>query len=104
MPLTKLQLKLEKKAEIIYLEAKKKKKRVLRNIIPGFKGRKNVRLIFSAPSDIMKDKCYVFSSYKQRNKVWLVYLKRKLHKDSYGLMHCDSEIPGNARKNIFRYK
>ena len=80
MPLMKLQLKLEKKAEIIYLEAKK----VLRNIIAGFKGRKNVRLIFSTPSDIMKDKCYVFSSYKQRYKVWLVYLKCKLHEDSYG--------------------
>ena len=33
--------------------------------------------------DTMKSKCYVFSGYKQRNKVFLVYLECKLQEDSY---------------------
>ena len=27
---------------------------------------------------------FVFDGYKQRNKVWLVYLERKLQQDGYG--------------------
>ena len=32
----------------------------------------------------MEGKCYVFSGYKQRNKVCLVYLEWKLQQDTYG--------------------
>ena len=32
----------------------------------------------------MKDKCSDFSGYKQRNKVYLVYLECKLREVSYG--------------------
>ena len=35
-------------------------------------------------NDSMKGKCHVFSGYKQRNKVCLVYLECKLQKDRYG--------------------
>ena len=32
----------------------------------------------------MKVKCYIFSGYKQRNNVFLVYLVGKLQQDGYG--------------------
>ena len=40
--------------------------------------------MFWRPNDSMKGKCYVFSCYKQRNKLCLVYLDFKLQQDSYG--------------------
>ena len=40
--------------------------------------------MFWTPKDRMKDKCYVFSCYKQRNKVRLGYLECKLQHDRYG--------------------
>ena len=40
--------------------------------------------MFWKPKDSMKGKCYIFSSYKQTNKVCLVYLEWKLQQDSYG--------------------
>ena len=40
--------------------------------------------MFQMPEDTMKRKCYVFSGYKQRNKVRLFFLAGKLQQDSYG--------------------
>ena len=48
----------------------------------------------------MKAECYIFSSYKQRNKVWLVYLKCKLQQDTYGSFIL-KKMPENGRKYIF---
>ena len=31
----------------------------------------------------MKGKCYVFSAYNEKNKVWYMYLECKLPEDSY---------------------
>ena len=39
--------------------------------------------MFWRPKDSMKCKCYVFSSYKQRNKVSLVYLECYLQQNRY---------------------
>ena len=50
------------------------------NMFRGFDLRGKVRLTFSQRKDIMKRKCYVFSKYKQRNKVCVVYLECKLQK------------------------
>ena len=44
----------------------------------------------------MKSKCYAFGSYKQRNKVCLVHLERKLQ--------FQVKMPENGTKNIFREK
>ena len=40
--------------------------------------------MFRKPNDGMKGKCYVFSGYKQKNKVFLVYLEKKLQQDRCG--------------------
>ena len=40
--------------------------------------------MFSRPKDSRKNKCYIFSGYKERSKVCLVYLECKLQQDSYG--------------------
>ena len=37
------------------------------------------------PKDGIQGKCYIFSQYKQRNKVSLVYLLYKLQEERYGL-------------------
>ena len=39
--------------------------------------------MFSRPKDSMKGKCYVFSGYKQKNKVRFVNLDYKLEHDMY---------------------
>ena len=52
-------------------------------IFRGFEVRRKVRLIFWKPKHNMKRKCYVFSCYEQRDKVWLVYLEIKLRDDWY---------------------
>ena len=49
----------------------------------GFTARKKVRVMFSRPKDSMKGKCYVFSGYKQKNKVRFVNLDYKLEHDMY---------------------
>ena len=48
---------------------KQRASKVKPNIIRDLEVRKNVRLTFSRPKNIMKFKCYVFSGHKQRNKV-----------------------------------
>ena len=48
------------------------------------------------PKDSMKGKCYVFSGFKKRTKVCLVYLEC--------LMYFQVKMPGKGRKNIFRDK
>ena len=40
--------------------------------------------MFWKAQDSMKGKCYLFSSYKQRNQVWSMYLEFKLPQDGYG--------------------
>ena len=41
-------------------------------------------MMFWRPKVSMKGKCYVFSGFKQRIKVCLVYLEFKLQQESYG--------------------
>ena len=79
-----LQFKLQKTAQITYLQEKKQQTKVLRNIFSGFKFRRNVKLMFWTPKDSIKRKWCLFSGYKQRNKVSLVYLDGKLQQDRYG--------------------
>ena len=43
--------------------------------------------MFWRPKDSMKNKCYVFSDYKERKKVWFVHLECKLQEDSYGSLN-----------------
>ena len=54
------------------------------NIFRGFQVSKMVRLIFLTTKENMKGKCYIFSCYKERNKVRFVSLERKLQQDRYG--------------------
>ena len=51
-----------------------------------------------------KSKCYVFSGYKQRNKVWLVYFEWKLQQNRYGWWIFKLKCHQTAKKNIFREK
>ena len=46
--------------------------------------RKNVRLMFWMRKEYKKDKCYLFSGYKESNKLWLMYLERKPQEKRYG--------------------
>ena len=58
--------------------------KVARNIFRGFELRTKVRLMSGTPIDRIKGKCCVFSGHKQKNKLCLLYLQRKLEQDSYG--------------------
>ena len=70
-----LQVELQKREEIMYLEANKEEKKISPKILGSCKVRKKVRLIISRLKDNMKGKRDVFSTYKQRSKVgFLVYL------------------------------
>ena len=60
--------------------------------------------MFGRRQDSMNSKCYVFSSYKQRNKVPLVFLEWQLQQDRLWFMHFQVENPENGRENIFRDK
>ena len=40
--------------------------------------------MFSRRKDSMKRKCYVFSRYKQRNKMSILYIQCELQEDKYG--------------------
>ena len=79
-----LQDKLLKRAEITYLQANKKTNKVRRNSSTGFEVGRKVGLMFWRSKDSIKVKSYVFSAYKQRNKVSLVDLNCKLQKYSSG--------------------
>ena len=59
--------------------------KILLNISGGFKVRRKVRLMLWRPNDDNKGKCYIFSAYKERNKMFLAYLLCKLQKERYGL-------------------
>ena len=63
---------------------KQRTKNVLPNKFAGFELKGKVKLMFGKTKDSMKRKCYVFSSYKQRNKVFLLYSEGKLQQDRYG--------------------
>ena len=65
MSLMQLQVKLQKTAEITYLEANKQQtKDNIYRVTRGFEVRKKLRLMFR--KDSMKGKCYVVSGYKQK--------------------------------------
>ena len=49
-----------------------------------FRNNKKDTIHVSKRKDSRKGKRYVFNGYKQRNKVWLVYLECKLLEDTYG--------------------
>ena len=55
-----------------------------RNLQRRFEGKKKVRLMFGRPKYSMESKCYVYSGYKQRRNVCLLYLECKFQQDSYG--------------------
>ena len=75
-------LKLKKKRRNNVSRSKQTTTKVPSNLFRDFEEAKKVRLIFLRPKDKMKSKCYVFSSYKQTNKVWFVYLQCKLQQES----------------------
>ena len=54
---------------------KQTRNKVLLNIFRGFKKERKIQLMFLIGKDTMKRKCYVFSCYKDRNKVCLVCLE-----------------------------
>ena len=59
--------------------------KVPHNIVRGFEVRTKVRLMFWTWKESMKGKCYIFSCYKRKNNVRLVYLlEGKLQIDRYG--------------------
>ena len=64
--------------------SKETTKMVVLKLFRGFEARRKPRLLFWRPKNTMKDKCYVFSGYKERNKDCLVYLECKLQEVSYG--------------------
>ena len=78
-----LQVKLQKKAEITYLEGSNQQTRLTANMFRWFEVRKKVVLMFSRPHESMKTKCYLFRGYKQRYRVFSVYLECKLEQESY---------------------
>ena len=92
MPLRQLQIKLQKAAEITYLQENKTRSKVSRNIFRSFEVRKKIRLMYWTPNNSIKGKCYVFSRYKQRNKMCLLYLECKLQQYRYGW--CISKLRG----------
>ena len=63
------------------LRSRQTTKKVPPNIIRGFKVRKKVRLMFWRPKHSMKGKSCAFNHSKQRNKLSLAYLQRKLPQD-----------------------
>ena len=83
-----LQVELQKRKEIMYLEAnkqkKEKKKNVPHNIFPRFEVRKKVQLIIWRLKDRIKGEFNVFSGYKRRNKIFPLSLECKLQHDSHG--------------------
>ena len=58
--------------------------KLLPKIFRGLEVRRKGKFMFSTTKDSMKGKYYVFSGYKQRNKVFLVYLDCKHQQDRYG--------------------
>ena len=55
------------------------------------------------PNERIKRKYYVFSGYKKRNSVRLMYLECKLEQDLC-LTHFPVKMPQNRKKNPFRDK
>ena len=80
-----MQLKddLQQTAELRYLEGNKQQTRYGLTYLDVSNEEERYDL-FRRPKDRMKCKCDVFSGYKQRNKLCLVYLECKLQQDSYG--------------------
>ena len=79
-----LQVKVELTGEITHLGANKHQTRYCLTYLEVWKDKKKVCLIFCRSKDIMKRKYYVFSDYKERNKVYLADLGCKLNQDKYG--------------------
>ena len=63
---------------------KQRAKKVRANIFRGFQIRKIVRLMFWTTKHSMNGKYHVFSGYKERSKVRLVYLEGKPQEERYG--------------------
>ena len=64
--------------------SKLKMNKVPPNMFRCFKLRKKSRVMFWKSKDCIKSKCSVFSSFKQRTKVCMVYLECKLQEYRYG--------------------
>ena len=79
----KSQVKLQKTAEVTYIEANKQETSFRVTYLEVRRKKKKRELLFWWRKHKMKNKCYVFSSHKQRNKVWMVYLECKLQQDRY---------------------
>ena len=78
-----LQVKLQQKRRNNVFRSKETTNRVPPKIFGSLKIRKKVPLMFWRLQESMKGKCYVFSRYKQWNKVCLVYFECHLHQDRY---------------------
>ena len=66
------------------------------DLFRGYKVTKKVRFMFGKPNESMKRKCYVFSSYKQRNNVCVIDFDRRW----LLLMHFQVNMAETGRKNI----
>ena len=73
-----------KKRKNYVFRSKKTTNKVPPNMITGLQVGKKIRLMFWRPEYIMKGKCYVFSGYKERNKVLFLFPECRLQKDRYG--------------------
>ena len=81
--LMQLQVKLKKITEITYLEENKQETRYRIKHLDVSKEEQTYDDVSKA-KESMKIKCYVFSGYKHRNNVCLVYLESQLQKSGYG--------------------
>ena len=76
--LMQLQLKLKKNSRNNVFGVKETTNKVPRNIFRGFQVRKKVQLMFWRLKYTIKRKCDSFSCYKERNKVFFLYLECKM--------------------------
>ena len=54
--------------------------------------------MFWKPKDSMKGISYVFTFYKQRNNMCLVYLECKVQQDSFGWCSCKFNLQKSVEK------
>ena len=79
-----LQVKLQRNSRKNVFTSKETRSKVPSNIFRGFEVKKRYDSCFEGQRTALQDKCYVFSGYKKRCKVRLVFLERKLQKYRYG--------------------
>ena len=78
--------------------------KILPNVFRRCEVRTKVRLMFWRSKKSMKCECYVFSGYKQRNKVCLVYLENDLRQNRYSWCVFKLKCRKNGGNHIFKDK